>query len=220
MTSDPVVQWALTGVFAALSAHSLWRLATARRILVAAGYLFHLGMNLAMVAMVWPWWDRLPALPQLAFFVVAAVFFAAAAGWHAVDVLPRGPTPDDRRAGHHRGVRSLAVHAVMMLAMVWAVAAMSPALLARGASQASSGLGHARRHTGHAADHAELGTWATVSGWLLAALLVVGGIHFVAQLVRHLRRGGPVRGRAGADLLASAVMSFGMAAMCALMLAG
>jgi hypothetical protein len=219
VTSDPVVQWALTGVFAALSGHSLWRLVAARQILVAMGHLFHLGMNLTMVVMVWPWWDRLPALPQLAFFVVAAVFFAAAAGWHAVDVLPRGPALDSRRAACHRRVRTLAVHAVMMLAMVWAVAAMSPALLSPGASQASSGLGHAR-HTDHVAEHAELGTWATASGSLLAALLVVGGIYFLVRLVRHLRRGGAVRGRAGSDLLASAVMSFGMAAMCGLMMTG
>lgn len=219
MTSDPVVQWALTGVFAALSGYSLWRLVTARQILVVVGHLFHLGMNLVMVAMAWPWWDRLPALPQLAFFVAAAVFFAAAAGWHAVDALPRGATPGGRPAGHHQGVRALAVHAVMMLAMVWAVAAMSPALLSPGASQASSGPGHAR-HDGHVADHAELGAAATVSGLLLGALLVVGGVCFLAGLVRHLRRGGSVRGRAGADLLASAVMSFGMAAMCGLMLAG
>ena len=219
MTSDPFVQWALTGVFAALGGHSLWRLVTTRRILVAVGFLFHLGMNVAMVAMVWPWWDRLPVLPQLAFFVVAAAFFAAAAGWHAVDVLPRGPTPDSRRTGHHRGVRTLAVHAVMMLAMVWAVAAMSPALLSPGASQASSGPGHAR-HVDHVADHAELGASATVSGALLAALLVVGGIHFLAGLVRHLRRGGSVRDRAASDLLASTAMSFGMAAMCGLMMTG
>jgi hypothetical protein len=58
MTSDPVVQWVSTGLFALLTVHSLWRLVTVRQVFVAAGYLFHLGMSAVMVAMVWPWWVR------------------------------------------------------------------------------------------------------------------------------------------------------------------
>jgi hypothetical protein len=217
VSSDPVVQWIVTVLFAALGAHSVWRLVTSRQAYAAAGYLCHLGMNLVMAAMVWPWWVRLPALPQLAFFVLAAVFFAAAAGWHQVDVLSRGPTAGGPRAGHHESPGTHAVHAVMMLAMVWAVVVMHPGLTATRTLVAGHGAGHG---AGHPAAHAQLGTWSTISGAVLLAALVVGGTVFAIGLLRYLRRGGSVRGHASSDLLASSAMSFGMAAMCWFMLAG
>jgi hypothetical protein len=227
VSSDPVVQWIVTALFAALGAHSLWRLVASRQAFAVAGYLCHLGMNLVMVAMVWPWWVRLPAPPQLAFFVLAAVFFAAAAGWHLADSLSRGPTTGGPtkvapRVCHHESPGTQAVHAVMMLAMVWAVAVMHPELTASRTLATGHGTGHgagSAHHTDHAVAHAELGSWSTVSGALLLAALAVGGTVFLVGLVRHLRGGGSVRGHAGSDLLASSAMSFGMAAMCWLMLA-
>jgi hypothetical protein len=216
----------MTVLFAALGAHSLWRLVTSRQAFAVTGYLCHLGMNLVMVAMVWPWWVRLPAPPQLAFFVLAAVFFAAAAGWHQADVLSggrtaeaRGPTAGGPRAGHHESPGTQAVHAVMMLAMVWAVVVMHPGLTASRTLATGHATGHGAGHADHAVAHAQLGTWSAVSGAVLLAALAVGGTVFLAGLVRHLRDGGSVRGDAGSDLLASSAMSFGMAAMCWLMLA-
>ncbi|WP_369371338.1 DUF5134 domain-containing protein [Promicromonospora sp. Populi] len=204
MPSDPVVQWAVAGVFAALSAHSVWRLATARQVFVGLGYLFHLGMNLDMVAMVWPWWAQIPTLSQLGFFAVGAVFFASAAGWYAGDALPRGAAGDRRQlCCHHRDAPAQAAHAVMMLAMVWAVAVMSQ-----------------MRHAGHGAHAAPLGSWTTGAGVLLAAALLVGGALFLVYLSRHLRERGSVWDRNGADHVASALMSLGMVAMCGLMLSG
>lgn len=226
------MQWIVTVLFAALGAHSLWRLVTSRQAYAAAGYLCHLGMNLVMVAMVWPWWVRLPAPPQLAFFVLAAVFFAAAAGWHQADALSRGPTAGARgpvagsrgptagapRPGHHESPGTQAVHAVMMLAMVWAVVVMHPGLTASRTLATGQGAGRAH-HTDHAAAHAQLSGWSTVSGAVLLAALVAGGTVFLVGLLRHLRDGGSVLAPAGSDLLASSAMSFGMAAMCWLMLA-
>jgi hypothetical protein len=213
----------MTVLFAALGAHSLWRVVTSRQAFAVTGYLCHLGMNLVMVAMVWPWWARLPAPPQLAFFVLAAVFFAAAAGWHQADALSRGPTAGGSTAGgpracHHESPGTQAVHAVMMLAMVWAVVVMHPSLTASRTPATGHGAGRAH-HTDHVVAHAELGSWSTVSGALLLAALVVGGTVFLVALLRHLRGGGSVRGDAASDLLASSAMSFGMAAMCWLMLA-
>jgi hypothetical protein len=220
------VQWIVTVLFAALGAHSLWRLVTSRQAFAVTGYLCHLGMNLVMIAMVWPWWVRLPAPPQLAFFVLAAVFFAAAAGWHQADALSRGPAAGSRgpttgspRAGHHESPGTQVVHAVMMLAMVWAVVVMHPGLTASRTLATGHGAGRTH-HTDHAVAHAQLSGWSTVSGALLLAALAVGGTVFLIGLLRHLRGGGSVRGHAGADLLASSAMSFGMAAMCWLMLAG
>jgi hypothetical protein len=219
MTSDPVVQWAATGLFVVLTAHSLWRLVTARGALAATGHLFHLGMSVVMVAMVWPWWARLPVLPQLMFFALAAGFFAAAAGWRAVDVLSQDAAGGAQRTGHHQSARTQAVHAAMMLAMVWAVAAMDPGVPSVAAPP--PGLTASHQHTAaHVAAHTGLGGWAAVSGALLAVALAVGGVCFVIGLVRHLRRREPARGRKCADLAASASMSLGTAGMCWLMLAG
>ncbi|MGI5190915.1 DUF5134 domain-containing protein [Promicromonospora sp. CA-289599] len=204
-------------LFAALGAHSLWRLVTSRQPFAVTGYLCHLGMNLVMVAMVWPWWVRLPAPPQLAFFVLAAVFFAAAAGWHQADALSRGPATVAPRACHHENPGTQAVHAVMMLAMVWAVVVMHPDLTASRTLATGHGAVHA---ADHAEAHAQLSGWSTVSGALLLAALVVGGTVFLVALFRYLRGGGSVRGHTGSDLLASSAMSFGMAAMCWLMLTG
>lgn len=212
------MQWIVTVLFAALGAHSLWRLATSRQAFAVTGYLCHLGMNLVMVAMVWPWWVRLPAPPQLAFFALAAVFFAAAAGWHQADTLSGGQA-GGRRVCHHESPGTQAVHAVMMLAMVWAVAVMHPGLTASRTLPTGAGTGHAH-DTGHVAVHAQLSGWSTVSGAVLLVALVAGGAVFAVGLLRHLRRGGPVRGPAGSDLLASTAMSLGMASMCWLMLAG
>ncbi|MFD7311890.1 DUF5134 domain-containing protein [Promicromonospora sp. NPDC059942] len=216
MTSDPAVQWAATALFGVLSAWSLRRLIAARRPLAAASHLFHLGMGLAMVAMVWPWWVRLPALPQVAFFAVGAAWFAAAAGWSGLDAVSRrvdggatagGPTPDGLttdgpttdgpsaggpRVGHHESAWCRATHAVMMLAMVWALAVMT-------------------RHRGHAAGHlAEhaaappaptmpLDAPTAVSGTVLVVLLVVGGVLFLVTAVRHARAGALAGDRADLD---------------------
>ncbi|WP_277986477.1 DUF5134 domain-containing protein [Promicromonospora panici] len=197
----------MAGLFAALSAHSLWRLVAARQASAAAGNLFHLGMNLVMVAMVWPWWVHLPVLPQLVFFVVAAVFHAAIAGWYAVDALTRTGSAGQPRTGRHRNALVQAVHVAMMLAMVWALAAMSPA----------PGYAH---HVDHTVPHAGLDTGATVGGVVLAAILLAGGALFLVHFVRDRRERGMVWWGESADDLAHALMSFGMAAMCGLMLTG
>lgn len=107
----------------------------------------------------------------------------------------------------------------MMLAMVWAVAAMHPGLTPSRTLATGHGTGCAH-HTDHAVAHAQLGSWSTASGALLLAALAVGGTVFLVGLLRHLRSGGSVRGHAGSDLLASSAMSFGLATMCWLMLAG
>jgi hypothetical protein len=204
--SDPVVQWAVAGLFAALSAHTFWRLVTARQVFAAVGNLFHLGMNLIMVAMVWPWWVLLPALPQLVFFVVAAVFHAATAGWYAVDVLPRARSAGQPRKGH-RNALVQAVHVAMMLAMMLAVAAMSPA----------PGTVH---HVGHPVHQAGLSTGGTVAGVVLVAILLAGGVLFLVHCVRDRRECGKVWCGESTDDLAHALMSLGTAAMCGLMLTG
>ena len=201
------MQWATTALFGALAAHSLWRLATTRQPFDAASHLLHLGMSAVMVAMVWPWWARLPALPQVAFFAAGAAFFAGAAGWFALD---------GRLAGRHRSVRCQAANAVMMLAMVWMLAVMT-----RHADFAGAGPGH-RGHGGPGVAVGGAGppdVTTVVGGAVLLAALAVGGALFLLDLVRYRRERG-VLGRTGTDLLAGVLMSLGMAAACGLALAG
>ncbi|MFD7023365.1 DUF5134 domain-containing protein [Promicromonospora sukumoe] len=225
MTSDPVVQWATTALFGALAAHSLWRLSTTRRPFDAASHLLHLGMSAVMVAMVWPWWARLPALPQVAFFALGAAVFAGAAGWYGLGApgpgAPArgapgsGPTTAVPSAGHHRSARCQVVHAVMMLAMVWALAVMT------GPGGHGAGGHEVGAHgAGQVAALVPLDTSILIAGVVLAVVLVAGGVLFVADLVRHLRCCGSLRDGTGSDLLAGALMSFGTAAMCGLMLTG
>jgi hypothetical protein len=220
-----VVQWATTALFGALAAHSLWRLSTTRQPFDAASHLLHLGMSAVMVAMVWPWWARLPALPQVAFFALGAAVFAGAAGWYGLGALGpgapargapgRGPTTAVPSAGHHRSARCQVVHAVMMLAMVWALAVMT------GPGGHGAGGHEIGAHgTGQVAALVPVDTSILIAGVVLAVVLVAGGALFVAELVRHLRCCGSLRDGTGSDLLAGALMSFGTAAMCALMLTG
>ncbi|MFE7507843.1 DUF5134 domain-containing protein [Promicromonospora sp. NPDC057488] len=206
MTSDPAVQWATTALFGALTAYSLWRLVTARRLLAGTSHLFHLGMNLVMVAMVWPWWARLPTLPQVAFFAVGAAFFAAAAGWFALD---------GRRAGHHRSARCQATNAVTMLAMVWMLAVMTRHAdgVGAGAARVAAGAGH----SAHAAAAVSSDPQTVVGGAVLVVALAAGGVLYLLDLVRYRRERGAL-GRTGADLLAGGLMSLGMAAACGVML--
>lgn len=203
------MQWATTVLFGALTACSLWRLVTARHLFAGTGHLFHLGMNLVMVAMVWPWWARLPAPPQVAFFAAGAAFFAGAVGWFALDGLS---TTDRRRAGRRRSARCQAVNAVMMLAMVWMLAVMT-----RHADGVGGTAGAA--HSAHAAAPVPPDVTTVAGGSVLLAALAAGGVLFLVDLVRYRRRHDAL-GRTGADLLAGALMSLGMAAACGLVLVG
>ncbi|WP_051433072.1 DUF5134 domain-containing protein [Promicromonospora kroppenstedtii] len=203
MTSDPAAQWATTALFGALTAYSLWRLVAARYLFARTGHLFHLGMNLVMVAMVWPWWARLPALPQVAYFAAGAAFFAGAAGWFALDV---------RVASRYRSSRCQTTNAVMMIAMVWMLAVMV---------RHTGGIGTAAgaAHSAHAAAPAPPDPFTLVGGAALVVALAAGGLLFLVDLVRY-RREHDALGRTGTDLLAGALMSLGMAATCGLMLVG
>ncbi len=229
------MQWAATALFGGLAAHSLWRLATTRQPFDAVSHLLHLGMSAVMVAMVWPWWAAVPVLPQVAFFALGAAVFAGAAGWYGLGVLGpgapgrgapgRGPTTAVRPAGHHRSARCQVVHAVMMLAMVWALAVMAgPG--GHGAGRAfadepgTAAHGGGAHGAGHLAGAVPLDVPTTIGGVALAVVLVAGGALFLADLVRHLRCCGSLRDGTGSDLLAGALMSFGTAAMCGFMLIG
>lgn len=122
MIAESGLRWLLTVLFAALTAYGLWRVvrptghaghggnvAFASRM----AHLLHALMALAMGVMVWPWGMGLPAAPQVVFFVLAAVWFPAAA-------LVWGGSGRRRRA-----VWRALPHALVMAAMAWMLYAMA-----------------------------------------------------------------------------------------------
>ncbi|MGQ4515060.1 DUF5134 domain-containing protein [Streptomyces sp. DW26H14] len=126
------LKWLLTVLFSAVAGYALWRALPARPTGTAAAgqsaldrtaHALHAVMAVAMGVMVWPWGMRLPAVPQVVFFSLAAVWFLVAALFARTsgDSVPR-------RLGH------AVPHALAMAAMAWMLAAMDG-----GPAQASGG---------------------------------------------------------------------------------
>lgn len=185
MVEGLFLQWAFTALFSALAMYSLVRVVTdISRPLLVAGHLFHVAMSLDMVAMAWPWWESIP-------WHVEMVVFIAATAWYGFLTLA-DVTRLRVDAGPHPWWHQL-MHAVMMGAMVWMVAAMPPGDHHHGLSALASGVGA-----------------------VLIAALVAFSIPTAVQSYRSARRG--TLGGTGVDEIAATAMNLGMAGMCLLML--
>lgn len=207
MVEDAWLQWALALVFVLTALHSVGRAAASRSVGSGIGHGLHVVMSLDMVAMCWPWWTVIPAWPQGVLFGAAAAWFASRLGLH----WRRGQAT--ARFALHQ-----ASHAVMMLVMVWMVAAMGPMVSAgsgrlRGASGATAASAGS---TGSGADmaaamagahsHGMLGPVAGLIGSLLVALLIAAGVIFALDAARR------ATGRLHA--VANSAMCAGMVVMC------
>lgn len=195
MFSDPLTQWAFTCTFGALAIHSALRIYFDRsRWTLVVGHILHAAMSLDMIAMAWPWWERIDWLSQMILFAVATLWFLAL--W----MLGANHKETYRRlVGTHPSWHQ-AMHALMMGAMTWMVAVMSPG---------DHGSTHAHAIT---TGEARLGVALT------AALLLAGAVTAV-DASRRLGRGDRTVSGKAVENAASSVMNLGMAAMCALMLA-
>ncbi|MGO2141196.1 MAG: DUF5134 domain-containing protein [Leucobacter sp.] len=196
MLSDPVLQWALTLIFSATAMNTTVRLFADRKLLLIVGNALHLAMSIVMVAMCWPWWSLLPAVPQTLFFSAGTVWFGAIAILQVRRRITRAT------AGRHSAWHQVA-HAVMMLAMVWMILAMPSGLDA----------------TTHAHHHGGLEPWAALTGVAITAALAISGVIFLVELIRCLRGRTTWLGHTG-DVASGMLMSFGMAAMCWPMITG
>lgn len=168
MIGDPFWQWTLTVAFSGTSIGSAIQLVSARRVADAIGELLHVIMGVIMVAMCWPWWGALPAVPQLLVFLAGTAWYAALTLRMLLRPL-RAPQP----------LWHLSAHLAMMLGMVWMIVVMLPS-------------DEAPTHSHHGGT---LGTWEALSGVALTAVLTVaaatssvdsalsGGIRFG---VRHI----------------------------------
>lgn len=196
MLSDPVLQWALTLIFSATALYATVRLFADRKLLLIVGNVLHLVMSVVMVAMCWPWWSVLPAVPQTLFFSAGVVWFGAIAILQVRRRISRATV------GGHSAWHQVA-HAVMMLAMVWMILAMPSGTDA----------------TTHAHHHGGLEPWAATSGAAITAALVTSGVIFLVELISCLRGRTNWLGHTG-DVASGTLMSFGMAAMCWPMITG
>lgn len=196
MVSDPVLQWALTVAFSATGLYAIVRIGVDRKLLLVVGHVLHLAMSAGMVAMCWPWWSEIPAIPQIALFGGAGIWFAVLIVLQLARRVPRTTL-----GGH--GPWHQAAHAIMMFAMVWMTVSMG------------SGEGSGD-HTHH---HGGLPMWASLSGVGLTATLLVAGVIFLVELILCLRGPTTWLGHTG-DVAAGTVMSLGMAAMCWPMIVG
>lgn len=200
MIDDLALQWALTALFLVTATYSGYLLTLERRPLAAVGHLLHIGMSLGMVLMCWPWWSQLPALPQL-------IAFGGAAGWFAALYLAQVFRRLPRRAvGDHEPVHQV-VHAMMMLAMVWMVAAMAPG--STGAPAAASG---------HA--HTAMTVPVALAGVLVVTALVVATVVFLIECVEAARTCWHIHRSHTFEAASGSLMSLGMVAMCWPMLVG
>ncbi|WP_166979625.1 DUF5134 domain-containing protein [Paramicrobacterium fandaimingii] len=185
MVEGAWLQWSLTLLFAATALHSLGLTAARRSIGQGTGHVLHVIMSLDMVAMCWPWWTSIPALPQ-------ALVFGAGSAWFAGRVVVKWRRGE---ASPHFALHQLS-HLVMMLVMVWMVVAMRP--MTEHNVDTSRVMAHS---------HGMLGPVAGLSGSVLVALLIAGGVLFCLTAVRRAGRG-----RLHAS--ANATMCVGMVVMC------
>lgn len=198
MVADPIMRWAFTLVFLSLAGYSAYRIPHDRaRPAQAVGHALHIAMAVDMAAMAWPWWGMVPAVPQIVFFTTAAAWFGVLLMLQLARTVPRWAM-----GGHGPG-HQLA-HVVMMLAMVWMVAVMTPA------GQNSSDSGHG---------HSALTGWAALSGVTATAALLVAGVILLVEFLECIRGIRRTRREHTGSVASGAVMSLGMSAMCWLMLA-
>lgn len=199
MFSNPIALWSFTSLFSFLAAYSFIRTITDfRNPYQSVGHFLHAAMSVVMAVMAWPWWNALPAIPQI-------IFFSAATLWYLVMLIMQttGKVTQQSLGGHSTWHQ--AVHAIMMLAMVWMVAVM--AAMDHAAQPEHSG-GHAGHH------HDALSAPAALTGVAVTAALIIAGVIFTVEYITCSKKTSNAwRGHAG-ELASGGLMCLGMAAMC------
>ena len=181
-----------------------------------------------MLAMVWPWWDVVPAKAQLTVFALASLWYLI------IVVLSAMRKVDEISLGGHGTVHQIG-HAVMMLSMTWMLLSMSGGSGTE--SHGEEGQGHsahdhaAHDHSGHTAlDPSGHGSghgshslmhepFVFVSGIVITALLVIASIWFLLQFFRGVKGHAPDHRYPlyRPDMISNSLMGFAMAFMNLLM---
>lgn len=132
MIDDLLLRWVVTALFAISAAECAFAMVLCRRSWPpVVSNALHFAMAVAMAVMAWPAGAALPTTAPMAFFLLAA-------GWFAARTLI---------ATGHRVAD--AYHTTMMVAMAWMYAVMGGTLLPRPADGGGAGMGHGGHHGGH-----------------------------------------------------------------------
>ncbi len=192
MVVSSELRWILTVAFTLPALHGAWRAIRTRTGFAGrVDHVLHSSMGVCMVAMIWPWGMDWPALPQTVLFSLGGLWFLAAAPFRAGDRSP--------------GKAALAVwpRVVMMGAMTWMVAAM-------GSGHALSGHGEPvgthdiqEMGTAGAAAMSTTGTGLRAGAALLAGVLAVIGLIWLARTLAPATRKPTAGDWAGTDSASS-----------------
>lgn len=181
MIATPGLRWILTVLFAVIVAYSLYRATRPGDTLWARLIqVLHALMGAAMLAMVWPWGMKVPALAECIAFGLATAWFLLLA------VLP-GPTLRTSVGGGHPRLHN-ALHATMMGAMAWMALVMPSAMAPPHGSGGSGGSGSdmadmpgmAMGGSGSGMSMSLHGTPRTVAG-VLCAFFVLTALWWLAR---------------------------------------
>jgi hypothetical protein len=204
MITETGLRWIVTLAFVATGAFCLYRLVRHGSAVHRVCDVLHVLMSAGMVAMAWPGAMNFARVPQV-------LLFAAAAAWF-VGMLVLG---GEGHATHRR--LSLGHYALMMGGMAWMVLVMPLAMTGMVMSAPASGehagmsMGGGLMMGGNAPLH------VVIVAVVLAAVLLVAGIGWLAQAIDTGRADGTLRLRT-AGLAVDGVMSLGMALMAAVLI--
>ncbi|WP_314178461.1 DUF5134 domain-containing protein [Streptomyces winkii] len=223
MISAPGLRWILTAALATLALHALWRALRSSRPASGVSHLLHATMAVAMAVMCWPRGMHLAALPQVVFFVAAALWYPVAAA--AGGPKSTGPSVNTRPSRSRRVLAALP-HTAVMAGMAWMLHAMDTSM--GGSHQASGSMGHGAAGGHHGAASGDLatmslhGTAQQTVAWILGAAFLALSLWWLARGFDAARGRVPVavgpatdraEGRAPGDLLCHGVMALVMAVM-------
>jgi hypothetical protein len=201
MTSSvtTVVVPLVVALFAASGLQSLGQAITDRRRHDRLAGIIHLIMSAVMIAMTLGWSSDWPALPQILTFSAAALWFGYRAVFADHSRTASATDPD----GH--SLPRLAYHVVMMTAMVWMAAVMSPT------PQAMASMAGHQHGAGPAASTF---AWSAAVSTGFGIVFAVACLWFLLRLV--WRSSAPDRSEPSsrlrlAHLAATAAMAAGMA---------
>ncbi len=218
MVANPLLQWMFTVAFSGLSLFYLYKLVTATRALELVSHLLHLVMSVAMLAMAWPWWNVVPPIWQLSFFLACTLWYLLLTSLILLKNL------NAQLVGGH-GVFHQIAHLVMMASMSWMIFSMLDAGSGHIAASQTGASAEVGAGTGvvtgtgagtEAIDHVHLHNLTEpvlLVGICLTGLLLVAAVWFILQVVEDSQKQNAKHRNHIEEMIASAVMSAGMALM-------
>lgn len=202
MIADLTLRWVVTLLFVLSAAECVHAVVVGRRtVLLVVGQGLHLVMAVAMAVMAWPCSAALPTVAPMVFFLLATLWFVAAA---IID-------PDHWAGSFY--------HAAMMLAMFWMYAVMNGHILPGQNPAASQGAatmpGMDMPATGVAGTSVQAPPYIAGLNWFwtVAFAVAAGWWSYQSFAVRRSDRSVVVLGAVG-----QAMMAVGMAVTFAVML--